>query len=92
LISEAIITGSVSRPLWLLWRLFLIFWPFILWQRLSLGGQLAGSFIYVVRHRIEHRHGQLMKLDPVFQMSQDKMIPVIAFGTSFKVEILLCKH
>jgi hypothetical protein len=47
-------------------------------------GQLAGSFIYVVRHRIEHRHAQKMTLDPVFQMNQDKMIPVIAFGTSLR--------
>jgi hypothetical protein len=35
---------------------------------------------------------QLMELDSVFQMSQDKMIPMIAFGTPYKVEIPLHEH
>jgi hypothetical protein len=35
---------------------------------------------------------QLMELDPLFQMGQDKMIPVITVGTLFKVEVLLREH
>jgi hypothetical protein len=33
-----------------------------------------------------------MKLDPVLQMSQDKIIQMIALGNPVKVEIPLCKH
>jgi hypothetical protein len=35
-------------------------------------------------------HAQLMESDSVFQMSQYGIIPVIAFGTPFKVEIPSC--
>jgi hypothetical protein len=35
---------------------------------------------------------QLMKLDPVLQMGQDKMIPMIALGNPVTIKIPLCKH
>jgi hypothetical protein len=34
----------------------------------------------------------LTELEPVFQMRQNKTIPVTAFWTSFKVWILSCRH
>jgi hypothetical protein len=75
----------------------LVFCPFIWWKGLRLGPQLAAVVVKICGwvgdwHRTAWILAQPMKSDPVFQMGKEKMIPVIALGTPFKVEILLHEH